>query len=210
MLHQAEDLVVLFNDLFARRENTLLVSGGEEPLYLPVKSQPVKSLPVKSLPVKSQPTSCHATNKDCRFNRVIFTRDYFASALHEVSHWCIAGPVRRQQVDYGYWYYPDGRTTQQQQLFESVEVKPQALEWVFAQAAGSRFRLSLDNLSGEAKTLSREFAQAVVEQARLYATSSIHNAMAERASLFCHALMTFYDRPYALRSEDFTLQALSF
>ncbi len=35
--------------------------------------------------------------------------DFFASALHEISHWCVAGKARREQVDFGYWYCPDGR-----------------------------------------------------------------------------------------------------
>ncbi len=51
--------------------------------------------------------------------------------------------------DLGYWYAPDGRTHEQQALFEQVEIKPQAIEWLFAQAFGRKFRVSLDNLTGE-------------------------------------------------------------
>ena len=54
-------------------------------------------------------------------NRIVFTHDYFASALHEVAHWCVAGPERRRLTDYGYWYAPDGRTEKQQMEFERVE-----------------------------------------------------------------------------------------
>lgn len=70
--------------------------------------------------------------------------------MHEISHWCIAGAQRRILPDLGYWYAPDGRTAEQQRLFEQVEVKPQALEWLFAQACLRPFRVSLDNLTGAA------------------------------------------------------------
>src|SRR5690606_39383874 len=42
--------------------------------------------------------------------RVVFAHGFFASALHEIAHWCIAGDYRRTLHDYGYWYCPDGRT----------------------------------------------------------------------------------------------------
>ncbi len=42
----------------------------------------------------------------------------------------------------GYWYAPDGHTQEQQALFEQVEIKPQAIEWLFAQAFGRKFRVS--------------------------------------------------------------------
>ncbi len=54
------------------------------------------------------------------------SRTVFASALHEISHWCIAGKARRELVDFGYWYCPDGRDAMTQSQFEDVEVKPQA------------------------------------------------------------------------------------
>lgn len=67
--------------------------------------------------------------------------------LLEVAHWCVAGEKRRQQEDYGYWYAPDGRTEAQQQEFEKVEVRPQALEWIFSVASGHPFTVSADNLA---------------------------------------------------------------
>lgn len=81
--------------------------------------------------------------------RIQFAHGFFNSALHEISHWCIAGEQRRLLPDLGYWYAPDGRTQEQQTLFEQVEIKPQAIEWLFAQAFGRKFRVSLDNLTGE-------------------------------------------------------------
>ncbi len=56
---------------------------------------------------------------------------------------------RRLLPDLGYWYAPDGRTADQQTLFEQVEIKPQSIEWLFAQSFGRKFRVSLDNLTGE-------------------------------------------------------------
>ncbi|NIB44408.1 elongation factor P hydroxylase [Pseudomaricurvus alkylphenolicus] len=114
-------LTEVFNALFETSHNTILVGGASEPLYRP--SQAVGE-------------------QHC----IEFTQDYAASALHEIAHWCVAGEKRRQQVDYGYWYAPDGRSSRQQAEFERVEVKPQALEWMFSVAAGRSFRVSADNL----------------------------------------------------------------
>src|SRR5690606_24572189 len=98
-----------FNLLFREQERTILCSGAEEPLYQPADN-----------------------DHDCHI--IYSTHDYFSSALHEISHWCIAGKQRRSLLDYGYWYEPDGLTAEQQFLFEQVEVKPQALEWLFTLA----------------------------------------------------------------------------
>lgn len=116
-------LCVLFDALFAGPENTRLVHGGEEPVYRPADAQ-------------------------CSWHRIVFRHDYVSSALHEIAHWCIAGPQRRLHEDYGYWYSPDGRSPERQAEFESLEVKPQALEWIFSRACGLSFRPSIDNLNG--------------------------------------------------------------
>src|SRR4051812_43101363 len=99
-------LVDLFADVFATSERTLLVKGEGEPLYRPGDGE--------------------------RSAEIVFAHGFFASALHEVAHWCIAGKQRRQLFDYGYWYRPDGRSAVEQREFENAEVKPQALEWIFA------------------------------------------------------------------------------
>ena len=70
-------------------------------------------------------------------------------ALHEVAHWCVAGPRRRCLDDYGYWYAPDGRDAAAQAEFLRVEVRPQALEALFCAACNHPFRVSLDNLDGD-------------------------------------------------------------
>ena|SRR5690625_4569314 len=120
--HDPDELIRLFNTTFAS-ENTVLVRGGEEPIYLPATDE-------------------------VPYHRILFAHGFFASALHEVAHWCIAGAARRQLVDYGYWYCPDGRDEEEQAAFERVEAKPQALEWAFSLAARFRFHVSVDNLSG--------------------------------------------------------------
>jgi elongation factor P hydroxylase len=163
MTHDPNDLIMLFNDLFREPFWTLLVKGGEEPEYVP------------------------ADNHDgCA--QIIFAHDYYASALHEISHWCIAGEERRTLRDYGYWYCPDGRNRSQQQAFEAAEVKPQALEWLFSAAAGSRFHISLDNLSGDGAVDETAFRYNVQSQADHYLT----HGMPGRAETFFRALMTFY------------------
>ena len=139
-----------------------MIQGGTEPIYLP-------------------------RDGDRGLHRLVFTQDFFSSALHEISHWCIAGNERRKQVDFGYWYQPDGRSTQQQKSFEQVEVKPQALEWIFSEAAGHVFHFSADNLTSELGA-SDTFKKAVSEQVADY----LNNAMPVRATLFAEALRTFY------------------
>lgn len=99
--------------------------------------------------------------------RICFAHGFFSSALHEISHWCIAGKHRRTLPDFGYWYAPDGRDAQQQAQFEQVEVKPQAIEWLFTLACSRRFRVSLDNLNGDAGH-GEQFRQHVYEQAQAY------------------------------------------
>lgn len=142
MSHDVADLVQVFNGYAKDAYNTVLVGGGEEPLYQP----------------SDEPALPH---------RIVFTKDYFASALHEIAHWCIAGAKRRLLVDYGYWYLPDGRNPTQQALFEAAEVKPQAIEWRLSMACGFPFQVSCDNLQGT--TVDRDaFTQRVQTQLQQY------------------------------------------
>ena len=119
-----ERLIALFNATFYADFATRLVRGGDEPIYLPA----------------------NITGQE---HQIVFARGFFASALHEIAHWCRAGSQRRQLEDYGYWYIPDGRTEAQQQAFAQVEVYPQAYEQCFTLAAGRKFNLSVDNLNGQ-------------------------------------------------------------
>ncbi len=52
-------LIEVFNRCFAVSHNTLLVSGDDEPVYLPADEQ-------------------------CEYHRIIFAHGFFASALHEI------------------------------------------------------------------------------------------------------------------------------
>ncbi len=136
---QVDWLISHFNSWFAHR-HAVLVRSTDEPEYLPA--------------THNQPA------------RIMFAHGYFASALHEISHWCIAGEQRRTLPDLGYWYAPDGRTAEQQALFEQVEIKPQALEWLFTTACQRKFQVSLDNLNGEAgsgDTFKRHVHARVIE-----------------------------------------------
>lgn len=134
-------LIELFNAIFAP-QNTVLVRGDNEPEYFPA-------------------TQDHPA-------RIVFAHGFFASALHEISHWCIAGRQRRQLPDYGYWYAADGRNQAQQQAFEQVEIKPQAIECLFTLACQRSFRVSQDNLFADFDTSQSTFAQDVFEQALHY------------------------------------------
>ncbi len=94
-----------------------------------------------------------------------YTRDYAASALHELAHWCIAGADRRRRPDYGYWYRPPPRSISEQAAFFRVEVPVQALEARFCAAAGLPFRVSMDDLAG-ADTAHQELCVRVSRQLR--------------------------------------------
>ena len=159
---RSADLEMLFGQCFFARWNTRLDGGGSEPQYLPGTAN--------------------------RPHRLIYRENFFASALHETAHWCIAGEPRRRQVDFGYWYLPDGRDAAAQRAFEAVEARPQALEWVFSVAAGVSFRPSADNLSGAGGD-GVEFAQAVAGALHRY----LENGLPPRAVLFADALSAAYD-----------------
>jgi elongation factor P hydroxylase len=170
----------IFESCFWRDMQTRLMAGGDEPLYLPADSR-------------------------CDYHQIIFRSDYAASALHEAAHWCIAGEQRRQQVDYGYWYEPDGRGVAQQRIFESVEVKPQAIEWLFSVAAGRQFRVSLDNLGGD-DIDPFPFQLAVWQTVHYY----LANGLPSRAVCFWDALQKHFGSGRATDPYYYTLQRINF
>ena len=88
-----EALVGVFNHVFQAADATILCGGAAEPYYEP-----------------GAPSV------------IYFREDFVRSALHEVAHWCVAGPVRRGLPDYGYWYAPDGRNADQQTPWPRVAV----------------------------------------------------------------------------------------
>ena len=175
MLHNYQDLIKIFNQEFSQSYNTQLIKGGDEPLYLPA-------------------------NNDCVYHQIIFAHGYYASALHEISHWCIAGKKRRLLEDFGYWYEPDGRNEQQQKAFEKVEIKPQAIEWGFCMAAQKKFNVSADNLNGYEGDI-QGFKKAVYQQVLIY----VVQGFPPRAEQFIKALARFYKTAYPLTTEQFTL-----
>lgn len=177
-MHYYQDLITLFNQCFAEEFNTRLIKGDEEPIYLPA-------------------------DHDRPFNALYFAHGFFSSALHECSHWLIAGEHRRTLVDFGYWYVPDGRTKEQQALFQQVEVKPQAMEWILSVAAGHPFRVSVDNLNG-GESDTEAFKIAVYQQVLYYCTQGL----ATRAYRFREALCRFYQTAITLEPNQFKLELL--
>jgi len=160
-VHQYQDLMSIFNRCFAETHNTRLIKGEEEPVYLPA-------------------------DEHRPYHAIFFAHGFFSSALHECAHWLLAGEARRQLPDYGYWYVPDGRSAEQQTLFQQVEVKPQALEWILSAAAGYRFQFSIDNLNGGAPA-TEQFKQAIRAQVLIY-----QQKLPARAALFYQQLCLFY------------------
>ncbi len=159
------DLQHIFDECFVADFKTCLKGFADEPLYIPAKN--------------GQLAEIH------------YTQDYFASALHEIAHWCIAGARRRQLEDYGYWYAPDGRNKEQQLAFQQVEVRPQALELAFSTACGKPFRVSADNLNG-----SYQDTQAFEKQVQRQFKNDCEKGFSGRTSRFLIALHQFYQTPF--------------
>jgi len=154
-------LIEIFAHLFEQSENTQLQMGAEEPFY--------------QVATEGQPAI------------IYFREDFFSSALHEIAHWTIAGPDRRLQDDFGYWYQADGRTKAQQLEFERVEVKPQAIEWLFSLASNQAFHFSADNLA-QNNEASVPFKQAVFTQADYY----FNNGLPPRAQQLYEQLNAYF------------------
>jgi len=180
--YNAARLERVFNACFAERWNTCLVGGADEPLYKPARANAQRHV-------------------------LYYRQDYFASALHEVAHWCIAGEERRKLLDFGYWYAPEGRDADQQRGFEAVESKPQALEWFFSRACGYRFQVSADNLELDARQALdvRAFQRNVVDQATLWQA----RGLPERADIFYRALCAEFGTAQSAGQLRFSLADLS-
>ena len=176
--HHYQTAIDIFNRCFSIDYNTRLVKGDNEPIYLP-------------------------SDANRPYHAILFAHGFFSSALHECAHWLIAGAKRRELVDFGYWYAPDGRNQSQQQVFESVEVKPQALEWILSVAADYRFRIIVDNLNGES-TDPRPFKEAVHQQVMRY----INEGLSARAQTFRLALARDYNTPEQIDRASFDINAI--
>lgn len=162
MQHSYQDLIHIFNSTFFSQYQTRLVKGDNEPMYLPADGV-------------------------VDHHRIIFAHGFYASALHEIAHWLLAGSKRRLLEDFGYWYCPDGRDQQQQAAFEQVEVKPQAIEWSLSVAAGAAFNVSCDNLDG-AQPDRWSFQARVYRQVAIF----LERGYPLRAMQFMTALSEFY------------------
>ena len=157
-------LIGIFNDSFLESENTILQRGAKEPFY--------------------------QAAKDKRPAIIYFTEDYFSSALHEISHWCIAGKRRRAMDDFGYWYRADGRSQEEQVEFEQVEMKPQSIEWLFSLACEHRFHFSVDNLT-QGIDASEEFKNKVLNQLMRYIDNITLNLPPRAAFLYKALTLSF-------------------
>lgn len=173
--HKIQDITKVFNQCFAQEFNTRLVKGNDEPIYLPAGESDI------GIPAQE-------------YAQVVFAHGYYASALHEIAHWCLAGEERRKKIDFGYWYCPDGRSAEQQAEFQKVEIKPQAIEWGLCIAAGFEFNVSCDNLSGDEFGMQpdhRAFREQVHDQVKIY----LELGFPKRAQTLMSALSHFYQQP---------------
>ncbi len=162
-VHQVDDLIKLFERTFYADFNTKVVKGDDEPIYIPA-------------------------NEQCPYHQIIFAHGFYASALHEIAHWCLAGPKRRLLEDFGYWYLPDGRNSEQQAKFEQAEIKPQAIEWALSVACGKGFDVSVDNLNGEAEPDRFAFKAKVWQQVQVY----LSQGFPPQAQQLIQALAEYY------------------
>lgn len=172
-----QDLITLFKHTFGDAFNTFLITGEDEPVYLPADTQ----------------------NKQ---HRIVFAHGFYASALHEIAHWLVAGEQRRLLVDYGYWYEPDGRDAKLQAEFEKVEITPQAIEWALAVSCGFKFDVSVDNLS-DINIDRLSFKHKVHDRVMNY----LQNGFSERTISLINACRDFYHTP-VLSPELFNYQEL--
>lgn len=160
----ARAIVTVFAACFADHRDpdvrAQLVRGGDEPLYRPA--------------TRWRPWA-----------EVIYARDLAASCLHEAAHWLRAGRERRQLVDYGYWYEPDGRDDAAQARFEQAEVEIQAIEWILATCAGVRFHISADNLRSPEP--SRAFRLAIGTAVERRLTQPLHGRLTQFANALADA-----------------------
>ena len=129
-----DTIAACFRQRFACRYTVDISGGATEPLYVPA--------------AEGKPA------------HIYYREDFAASALHEVAHWCVAGPQRRRLVDFGYGYSPPPRDQQAQQRFFQLELKVQTLESLFAQAAGIDFQPSADNLDASISEFAAQICRA--------------------------------------------------
>ncbi len=162
-------IVNAFNNCFRESENTVLVGGADEPWYLPASENHGQEVAVLY----------------CR-------SDYAASALHEIAHWCLAGPARRRLADFGFTYLEPPRSHKEQVAFFNAELRTQSLERVFSRSAKLAFRVSADNFDSAQAALVERFARQVFAYA-----SVTHQWMAApagaRARQFNEKLMRMAD-----------------
>ena len=201
MNHYASDLEALFNQTFLTSHNTRLVGGNDEPLYQPsvCLNRSQDSAEIRRQLKLGRPDAREPLN--ATESHIYYREDFFASALHEVAHWCIAGEQRRKLIDYGYWYEPDGRSPSKQANFQIAECKPQALEWIFSIICRSGFSVSIDNLQSIDSLQSNDSLQAIEasHNATPFATmvqqtvlEYCADGLPPRAQIFALALQDFY------------------
>lgn len=181
--HKYQDLIAIFNQTFFADFNTRLEKGESEPIYLPA-----------DVSYENYTPAVH--------HRIIFAHGFYASGLHEIAHWLVAGEARRQKVDFGYWYIADGRNAKQQAAFEKVEVVPQAIEWILAVAAGFDYRVSADNLS-DIRIDRLGFQHQIHDQVKAYLT----NGLSSRTQSLVTALQAFYQTK-AITLKDFEYRGM--
>jgi elongation factor P hydroxylase len=171
-------VVDTFETCLGKPYKTLLIGGFSEPEYVPqIDAEPAQ---------------------------IRFREDFLSSALHEIAHWCIAGSERRAQHDFGYWYWPEGRGAEQQLAFEQAEVRPQAIEWIFANACGQSFHLSRDNHGPAGQWSAFDLAGATSAMA----IELIQTSLPNRADIFAEALALEFDLPHYKNPELYSREAL--
>ena len=176
MTHQIQDIIQIFDSTFCNEFNTRLIKGGDEPIYLPADDK-------------------------TPYHQIVFARGFYASAMHEIAHWCVAGAKRRMLEDFGYWYEPDGRDQVTQEKFEAVEIRPQAYEWILSESAGFKFNVSCDNLHGSFEPNRIEFKRTVQQEVK----EILQQGLPKRVAMLSNALRNHYNVPQ-LSEQQFTIE----
>ncbi|MFK7912570.1 MAG: elongation factor P hydroxylase [Pseudomonadales bacterium] len=155
-------IVAVFESCFLESHGTRCCGGAREPLYVP------------------RSPAAHA--------QLSFRGDFAASALHEISHWCLAGERRRLLPDFGYHYVAAPRSAAAQVQFLQFEVLPQALESTFADAAGVSFSYSFDDVDDRFVQLRPGFQLAVDSAKQQLPRGYLQTLAGARARRFLQAL----------------------
>ncbi len=133
------------------------------------------------------------------YNRIVFAHGFYASAIHEISHWCIAGKARRELVDFSATGIARmGVMPKRKASLKMLKRSRRHSTGCSVLAAGYPLNVSCDNLEGDFEPDRVVFQRRVHAQVMDY----LANGIPERPARFIKALQNYYHTP-ELTAEQF-------